>query len=419
MKNFLISLSVIVSTSILVTLIFEVYVRITWDTKELGKPGMVLSHPTRSEIFQPNFEGWFAGQRIRINNLGFRDQRDYEIPKKIDDFRILIIGDSVTFGHGEKFKFTYPKLLEDMLKDWDKTVNWQVWNLGVPGYSATQVLNTIDELGPIFKPDLIIYGFYENDIYIWDSTKAKKYPKIYYNVKWFIKSNLYLYSKIRLAYNKIRYRAEIKAWQKENIIDNDNWWGGSAAKREFVLQSQPEDTGYDSIRDFGSFDFEPKTFLLKHNLKTKSNPPYPINEFNPKIIYPQGYGLFNDVVSKMKKYHSDKKYKIIFFINTAPDIGSICNNELIKFYNYMGKFRNLEICENELKIFVNGKKNDQNTYYLDYFDSPTYSVSSYSAFWNYLPEEVPVAGGHSRTAANLVKADVLFQFIIDNKKILE
>ena len=134
MKNILISISVVFLTSIVVILLFEAFVRITWDTKELGKPGMVLSHPTRSEIFQPNFEGWFAGQKIKINNLGFRDQRNYKIEKEINDFRILIIGDSVTFGHGEKFEYTYPKLLEDMLKNWDKTVNWQVWNLGVPGY---------------------------------------------------------------------------------------------------------------------------------------------------------------------------------------------------------------------------------------------------------------------------------------------
>ena len=42
-------------------------------------------------------------------------------------------------------------------------VNWQVWNLGVPGYNTSQELAYLEEVGPRAKPDLVIVGFYPND----------------------------------------------------------------------------------------------------------------------------------------------------------------------------------------------------------------------------------------------------------------
>ena len=41
-------------------------------------------------------------------------------------------------------------------------------------------------------------------------------------------------------------------------------------------------------------------------------------------------------------------------------------------------------------------------------------VSSYDAFWNYRPSELPGAGHHSLAAANYVKSDILFKFIVKN-----
>ena len=102
----------------------------------------VLSRAIRRAFsaWRPSYDGWFAGVPVRINNLGFRDPREYPLEKPPGTFRILVLGDSVTFGHGSLYETTYPYLLEQRLKQWRPSVNWQVWNLGVPGYNTRQEL---------------------------------------------------------------------------------------------------------------------------------------------------------------------------------------------------------------------------------------------------------------------------------------
>ena len=42
-------------------------------------------------------------------------------------------------------------------------MNWEVWNLGVPGYNTATELHHCDEWGPRAEPDLVVVGFYPND----------------------------------------------------------------------------------------------------------------------------------------------------------------------------------------------------------------------------------------------------------------
>ena len=62
----------------------------------------------RGQRLAPNYDGWFAGVPVHINGLGFRDARDYALEKGPNTFRILVLGDSVTFGHGSVDEHTYP-----------------------------------------------------------------------------------------------------------------------------------------------------------------------------------------------------------------------------------------------------------------------------------------------------------------------
>ncbi len=91
------------------------WVRWRWDHRR-GTPGFYESDPARIQRLSAGYDGWFAGVPVRINNLGFRDRRDYDLAKPPGTFRILVLGDSVTFGHGSHFETTYPYLLEQRLK---------------------------------------------------------------------------------------------------------------------------------------------------------------------------------------------------------------------------------------------------------------------------------------------------------------
>ena len=75
-----------------------------------------------------------------------------------------MLGDSVTFGHGSVYETTYPRLLEERLRRWRPDVDWQVWNAAVPGYNTSQELAHLLEVGGRFQPDLVIVGFFENDL---------------------------------------------------------------------------------------------------------------------------------------------------------------------------------------------------------------------------------------------------------------
>ena len=58
-------------------------------------------------------------QFIQYNRDGFRD-REFAIAKPRNIFRILVVGDSQTFGHGiEKLEDTFPKQLEKLAQSRD------------------------------------------------------------------------------------------------------------------------------------------------------------------------------------------------------------------------------------------------------------------------------------------------------------
>ena len=366
---------IILFVSILGAIIFyEIYLRLTWDTKINGVPGMSLPHFTRVEVFKPNYNGWFAGQELKINNLGFRDNEDFEIKKNHNTYRILFLGNSITFGHGESFENTFPELFENRLKKWNSEINWQVWNLGFPGYGANQVLNTIDELGPKYNPDLIIYSFYHNDIQTIDYLKIPK-NKILIKLKYFFKKNFYFYSKFRQLYNNFRYGS-----------NNTN-------NREISIMIEPKNKIYDEELDFGSFEFDDEKFKFKHknkpNIISNQNK---ISKYNPSIEFPNNFNNFMSVIKKFKNYNDSKEYKIIVFLNIAPDIKKIKNNK------------------GEEYQFTYGKAFEMNSFYINLFEKLNFfTISPYHSFSHYKPSEVPIAGGHSRAGANSVKAELIFE----------
>jgi len=97
---------------------------------------------------------------VRINADGLRDR---EIgPCRSDVFRILLLGDSVTFGHGQPIEATLGRELERVLSSDERTV--EVINAGVPGWSTRQQRLFYEEDGVRLCPDLVLVGFVLNDV---------------------------------------------------------------------------------------------------------------------------------------------------------------------------------------------------------------------------------------------------------------
>ncbi|MBI4354494.1 MAG: hypothetical protein HY595_04590 [Candidatus Omnitrophica bacterium] len=341
------------------TLLLELGIRLTWDQRQ-GVPGLVLGHPTRVELLAPNYRGYFAGQPLRTNNLGFRDNRDYELRKRPGVFRIVVLGDSVTFGHGCRFEETWPYLLEQSLARWRPEVAWQVWNLGVPGYDTTLELRTLQELGPSYQPDLVIVGFHENDVSAWGYHSKAAMPLWLYDLKWWLKRHFYLYTTLRFAY----YRLKHQRVEKE-----------TSAAYEQQLLAKPAQV-------IAPYDLE--RMDLKHRDPHAPRPPSPSVPYEPDAA---GMAACRLAVDGFKRLHREGRYPIVFFINIAPDRRGADDS------------------------FANGVHNAMNRVFLEWLSDPTPAVSAYDAFWTYHPSEVPDAGEHSLGPANVVKADVLFTFL--------
>jgi lysophospholipase L1-like esterase len=139
--------------------------RIQYDyPKKLFLADKILGHR-----YQPRFKGFFSGQGyehipIQINSMGFRD-REYSLNKPAGVFRVLGLGDSITFGAGVKVGDTYLKQLEKLLNHRKEEVKYEVINAGINRYDNLQELRLLKELAPKLHPDLVVIGVCINDIY--------------------------------------------------------------------------------------------------------------------------------------------------------------------------------------------------------------------------------------------------------------
>ncbi|HUR27335.1 MAG TPA: SGNH/GDSL hydrolase family protein [Planctomycetota bacterium] len=119
--------------------------------------------PVMDHVHKRNFAGRWDGTWYATNSLGLRGAELH--PKfTADEYRVLAVGDSCTFGKGVVDEDTWPRQLETLLKSalppGKSTV---VANAGVNGYSAKQYLEEIRQRVPVLKPDLIVVGYSLND----------------------------------------------------------------------------------------------------------------------------------------------------------------------------------------------------------------------------------------------------------------
>ncbi len=116
-------------------------------------------HPTVGWVPAPSY----SGEGIETNAMGIRATREYAFERTPGVRRIVLIGDSYTWGE-KTWKGpisnaqTFSALLEERLP------RLEAINLGVHGWGTDQQLLYLRELGLRFQPDLVILGFFEADI---------------------------------------------------------------------------------------------------------------------------------------------------------------------------------------------------------------------------------------------------------------
>jgi len=120
-------------------------------------------NPAMTYILRPNSDFSTLGVAFRTNELGFRDRPIFE--KGPGVFRILCLGDSITFGTGVKNEQTYPNVLEGLIQRISKPgVTVDVINAGISAYNIRNIRGLLQEYIQSLKPDVVVYTFVENDL---------------------------------------------------------------------------------------------------------------------------------------------------------------------------------------------------------------------------------------------------------------
>ena len=106
----------------------------------------------------------FHEKYIQYNKHDYRDY-EYSLKKPEGIFRVLVLGDSQTFGHGIKdLKNTWVKRLESKLQKEGRNASIEVLNISGPGWNSDTHLYELFKNGFKFNPDLVILAYAHNDI---------------------------------------------------------------------------------------------------------------------------------------------------------------------------------------------------------------------------------------------------------------
>lgn len=124
----------------------------------------VAADPGVGHEHAPGAEAFLMGVDVKINSLKLRE-KDYGFEKPTGVKRVLMLGDSLTFGWGVEFEDTTAKLLEKRLNDSDAqgNDNWQVINAGVGNYNTSQEVSYFFNEGRHYDPDVVVLNYFIND----------------------------------------------------------------------------------------------------------------------------------------------------------------------------------------------------------------------------------------------------------------
>jgi lysophospholipase L1-like esterase len=117
--------------------------------------------------FKPHASGVFPGGGdtkrtfpYRTNSHGLRDRdRPARLP---GTKRVLVMGDSYTWGYAVAEEEAYPQVAEQLLAERGRP-DVEVVNGGMPDYNSRQERQLLAQLLPIYQPDAVFLAFVVND----------------------------------------------------------------------------------------------------------------------------------------------------------------------------------------------------------------------------------------------------------------
>ncbi len=160
----------IITIGILLLFTLEIIVRFFFPHETLirGKNGMtlgkldnILGHrnqpSARVTVTSPEYSTEYV-----VNEEGMRDEAQHPVPKPANVCRILLLGDSFTWGTGVDYIKTWPVIFEQAVEK--QLHNIEVVKAGVSGYDTRQEVVYLGQLMPEYSPDVVVIAFLPNDL---------------------------------------------------------------------------------------------------------------------------------------------------------------------------------------------------------------------------------------------------------------
>lgn len=144
-------------------LVLRLYLaRNTFYDVEMSRYALALKqdaeNPLIGHVHRPNSEAHLMNTTVRINSAGFRDD-EYPVEKG-DRWRIVFLGDSLTFGWGVEKEESFEHRLEQALNEERPT---EIINFAAGNYNTVQQVNLFLAKGLQYRPDHVVLFYFIND----------------------------------------------------------------------------------------------------------------------------------------------------------------------------------------------------------------------------------------------------------------
>lgn len=129
-----------------------------WACDTVNGPRYVAGGASASDSEFLKKEIWYYNRLKIVNNEGYHDKDNFtDSTAANDSVRVLVAGDSFTWGASSDVDSSYVDVLE---RDLNKAYPSSVWNTGIPGTGTNHALFTVKKYLPLQKSNVVVLGFY-------------------------------------------------------------------------------------------------------------------------------------------------------------------------------------------------------------------------------------------------------------------
>jgi len=252
---------IVVLSIVIAFLIGELIAKIVVHINPVAPPPIVC---TETEIrYVPNWKGicrYSGTYKAQTNSMGLRE-RELPFKKKDGVFRLLFLGDSITYGPGVETDKTFVRIIENLLNTNSGGRKFETINAGVGGASTIQEITLLKKIGFKYQPDIVILNFYLNDIRPPVSSIQQPVFSIQY-IRGYLYKKSELYKLFKKGYCNLRLKllhneVPLSEWWNANIIKRENWKKDKETFYELLYQpSAAGDWGMPFILQWRDYFYE-------------------------------------------------------------------------------------------------------------------------------------------------------------------